>query len=163
MLPGIVVRELKKLLDERGMFCELMRKDWRDLLVEDEVVQANLSLTYPGIIRAWHRHTRGQVDYFVVLRGALRICAYDDEAESETYGQLTEIVSSSEKLQVVRIPGHYWHGFKVIGSEPAVLLYFVSRLFDYQHPDEQRRPWNDHKIIDPATGEPFDWNRLPHK
>ncbi len=163
MLPGILVRELRKLPDERGMFCELMRKDWKDLFLDDEVVQANLSLTYPGVIRAWHRHARGQVDYFIVLRGVLKVCAYDDQSESETRGQLSEIVSSSEKLQVVRVPGYYWHGFKVVGSEAALLLYLVNRLFDYEHPDEERRPWNDPKIIDPVTGQSFDWNRPPHR
>jgi len=30
-------------------------------------------------------------------------------------------------------------------------------------PDEQRRPWNDPTIIDPKTGQPFDWDRPPHK
>jgi len=75
MLPGVKIRDLKKLPDERGFFTEILRMDWQDLLDGDNVVQANLSMSYPGIIRAWHRHKRGQVDYFIVLRGALKICA----------------------------------------------------------------------------------------
>jgi hypothetical protein len=47
-----------------------MRADWKDLLGDDVVVQANLSVTYPGIVRAWHRHLRGQTDYFLVVRGS---------------------------------------------------------------------------------------------
>jgi len=27
-----------------------------ELLGGDEILQANLSVTYPGIVRAWHRH-----------------------------------------------------------------------------------------------------------
>ncbi len=80
-------------------------------MFQEGVVQANFSISYPGMVRAWHRYLRGQVDCFVVLRGAMKICAYDDET-----------VSTGEILQVVRIPGHYWHGFKVVGDEKAFLV-----------------------------------------
>jgi dTDP-4-dehydrorhamnose 3,5-epimerase-like enzyme len=63
--------------DERGFFAESIRKDWSDLFENDEwISQANLSLSYPGIIRAWHRHARGQKDYLMVLQGAMKIVAY---------------------------------------------------------------------------------------
>jgi len=85
MLPGIRIQELKKLPDERGSFCELFRSDWGDLLEGDTIAQSNMSVSYPGIIRAWHRHSRGgQVDYFVVLRGAVEVCTYDDRHNSTT-------------------------------------------------------------------------------
>ena len=164
MLPGVRVRDLKKIPDERGFFAELVRKDWKELVDEnDEFVQSNLSMTYPGIIRAWHRHDRGQIDYFVVLRGAYKICAYDDKEGSPSKGQLDEIIASEEKLQVVRIPGHYWHGSKVVSSQPGLILYFVTRLYDYDNPDEERRPWDDPTVINPTTQKPYDWNKLPHK
>ncbi|WP_276623919.1 dTDP-4-dehydrorhamnose 3,5-epimerase family protein [Methermicoccus shengliensis] len=74
MLPGIVIKPLKRFADERGFFTEIMRKDWEDIF-QDEIVQANLSITYPGIVRAWHKHERGQVDYFVCIKGAIKIAA----------------------------------------------------------------------------------------
>ncbi len=158
MLEGVKVFELKKIPDERGFFAEILRKDWREILGDEWIVQANLSYSYPGVIRAWHRHKRGQIDYFIVLQGAMRICAYDDQTK-----QLDEIVSTEHKLQIVRIPGHYWHGTKTIGYKPSLTLYFVTRLYDYANPDEERRPWNDPSIIDPKTGKPYDWNKPPHK
>lgn len=167
MLPGIVVKSIKRFADERGFFSEIMRVDWKDLLGEDNIVQANFSITYPGVVRAWHRHKRGQTDYFVVLRGAAKICAYDDKTS-----ELVEIISTEMNLQVVRIPGHYWHGFKAVGVEPVWLVYFVTRLYDYENPDEERRPWNDPTIIpksingkadDPRVGKPWDWNYPPHR
>jgi len=166
MLKGIQTKPLKRRPDERGFFAELMRKDWKKLLKEDEVVQANLSISYPGIVRAWHRHLKGQTDYFIVLKGALKICAYD-----EASGELDEIVSTGYDPQIVKIPGTYWHGFNVIGNEPAWLLYFINKLYDYEKPDEERRPWNDSTIIpksingrtDPRVGKPWDWNYPPHR
>jgi len=158
MLDGVKVYELKRFPDERGFFTELLRQDWKDLLGDEWVAQANLSYSYPGVIRGWHRHLKGQIDYFIVLKGAMKICAYDDKKK-----QLDEIIASEHKLQVVRIPGRYWHGTKTLGNEPSLTLYFVTRLYDYSKPDEERRSWNDPVIIDPKTGKPYDWEKPPHK
>jgi len=167
MLKGIRVKPICRLPDERGFFCEVMRTDWKDLFEEDKIAQANHSFTYPNIIRAWHRHLRGQVDYFLALKGLIKICAFDDETQ-----ELNEVVSSALNLQVVRIPGHYWHGFKALGNEPAMLLYFTTNLYDPKNPDEERRDWNDPKIIpksingkqnDPRVGKQWDWNYPPNK
>jgi dTDP-4-dehydrorhamnose 3,5-epimerase len=163
MLPGVRIVDLKKTIDERGSFAEIMRQDWKELLEDDSIVQANLSFSYPGMIRAWHRHNRGQVDYFIVLKGSLKICVYDDKQGSPNNGQLDEIVASDGKLQVVRVPGHYWHGTKALGNKPSLAIYCVNRLYDSKNPDEERRAWNDPKIIDPKTLKSFDWNRPPHK
>lgn len=167
MLEGVKVFELRKIPDERGFFSEILRQDWRDLLEEEWIVQANLSYSYPGIVRAWHRHVRGQTDYFVVVKGAMKICAYDEHTK-----RLSEIISSEDKLQIVKIPGHYWHGTKTIGYKPSLTIYFVTRLYDYKNPDEERRAWNDPTIIpeeingrkdDPRCNKPWDWNYPPHR
>jgi dTDP-4-dehydrorhamnose 3,5-epimerase len=167
MLDGIKTYELRKIPDERGFFCELLRRDWKDILGDEWVVQANLSYSYPTIIRAWHRHLRGQVDYFAVMKGAVKICAYD-----EITRELDEIVSSEHRLQLVRIPGHYWHGTKTIGNTPSLTVYFTTRLYDYENPDEERRPWNDPTIMpesingrkdDPRVGKPWDWTAILYK
>jgi len=166
MLPGIRVKSLERFPDERGFFTEVMRKDWKDLFQDDTVAQANVSISYPSIIRAWHRHLRGQTDYFLCLRGALKICAYDEKTQ-----ELNEIITTNKDLQIVRMPGNYWHGFKVVGNEQATLLYFTTRLYDHSDPDEDRRPWDDQTIVpkiingktnDPGVGKPWDWNRPPY-
>jgi len=171
-LPGVKLVDLARLPDERGVFTEVMRGDWKELLGEDSIVQVNLSVTCPGIVRAWHRHLRGQNDYFIVVRGSIKVCAYDDEEGSPTKGHLVEVVLSEARMQVLRVPGRYWHGFKVVGHEPAYLVYFVNRLYDYASPDEERRPWNDPSVIpvavngrteDPRVGRPWDWFYPPHR
>ena len=159
--------KLKLLLDERGFFAEALRQDWNEFLEDEQITQTNLSYSYPNVVRAWHKHTRGQIDHFLVIEGAMKICAYD-----ETTGKMAEIIASSNKPTVVRIPGKYFHGTKTISNEPSLLVYFVNRLYDYEDPDEHRRPWNDQTIIpteingnknDPRVGKPWDWFRLPHK
>lgn len=163
-LPGLIIKEIKKFPDERGSFAEIFRVDWDNFVEKDDkIVQANLSFSYPGMIRAWHRHHRGQIDYFVTIQGTTKICAYDDRPDSETKGQLDEIISSEEKVQCVRIPGFYYHGYKSIGDKPATVVYLTTKLYDYENPDEERRAWNDPTIIDPRTQKPYDWNAPPHK
>ncbi len=167
MLDGLRIKPIKRLPDERGFFCEVMRKDWKDLFEDDVVVQANLSFTYPAVIRAWHRHLRGQVDYFLVLQGTVKICAFDDKK-----AELNEIISSGWELQLVRMPGYYWHGFKTLGNEPAMIVYFTTNIYNASEPDEERRSWDDSTLIpkiingkkdDPRVGKSWNWNYPPHK
>lgn len=163
-LPGVKTSDLIMRPDERGFLFEALREDWSELLEGDKVAQANISYGYPGIIRAWHRHVRGQVDYFLVLQGAMKICAYDDRENSPvTKGKLVEIIASSRKPKLVRVPGIYWHGMKTVSNEPSLTVYFATKLYDYENPDEERRPWNDSTVVDPKTGNPFDWNKPPYK
>lgn len=165
MLPGIIIKPIKRFADERGFFTEIMRNDWSDVF-QDEVCQANMSISYPGVVRAWHKHERGQIDCFFVVKGALKICAYDDKTQ-----ELDEVVSTGENPQILRIPGFYWHGFKVVGSKTATLVYFVNKLYDYRDPDEVRRPWNDQSIVprlingktDERCGRQWDWFYPPYK
>lgn len=165
-LPGVRTQEINIIPDERGFFAEGFRQDWKDIF-DEPVVQANISFSYPGIVRAWHRHLRGQVDIFLVLRGAMKICAFDDRT-----GKLVEVVASGHKPMLVRIPGQYWHGTKTVSAEPSLTVYFVNRLYDYKSPDEERRPWNDSAVVpleingnknDPRAGRPWDWAYPPHK
>jgi dTDP-4-dehydrorhamnose 3,5-epimerase len=166
-LKGVKVQEINIIPDERGFFAEALRQDWKDLIEEEWVVQANISYSYPNIVRAWHKHERGQVDYFLVLKGAMKICAYEEET-----GKMVEIIASGEKPSIVRIPGKYLHGTKTVSNTPSLTVYFVTKLYDYKNPDEKRRPWNDPKIIpteingkkdDPRVGKPWDWFQPPHK
>ena len=165
-LVGVKTYDINILPDERGFFAEALREDWQDF-IDEPVTQANLSYSYPDVIRAWHRHLRGQADYFLVLKGAMKICAYDDETK-----RLAEVIGSAEKPVLIRIPGHYWHGTKTVSSEPSLTMYFVNRLYEYKDPDEERRPWNDPDIVpseingnknDPRVNKPWDWFYPPHK
>ena len=166
-LKGVKTCEIKLLPDERGFFAEALRQDWREFLEDDQVSQINLSYSYPNVIRAWHKHTRGQIDYFLVIEGAMKICAYEEKT-----GKMAEVIASGKNPTVVRIPGKYMHGTKTISAKPSLLVYFVNRIYDYKNPDELRTAWNDPKIVpteingkkdDSRVGKPWDWFRPPHK
>ena len=166
-LKGVRIQEIKLLPDERGFFGEALRIDWKEFMQEEQVKQVNLSCSYPDIIRAWHKHAEGQIDYFLVIKGAMKICAYE-----ETTGKMAEIIATENKPTVVRVPGKYLHGTKTISNTPSLLVYFVNRLYNYENPDEIRTPWNSESVVpteingnkeDPRVGRPWEWFRPPHK
>ncbi len=152
MIHGIDTRTLQVNADERGHLVEMFRSDWDEF--DPDPAMSYYSLTYPGIIRAWHRHTRGQIDYFVCPKGRIKIAVYDDRDDSPTQGELDTFVIGEHSPQLVRVPGDCWHGFKAIGDEPALLINFPTNLYDYENPDEERLPYDTDKI-------PLHWDEEP--
>ena len=172
MIEGIILKDISKFVDERGYFSELFRGDWKDILLDDKIIQYNLSFSYPNIVRAWHRHLKGQNDYIICVSGAVKVCAYDDRKDSETFGEIDEIILSEESFKLAKIPGILWHGYKAIGTKPIIILYGANNLYNYKTPDEERRKWNDESIIpksingntnDPRVDKPWDWYFSPNK
>ena len=108
-IEGVRTYDLKVFPDDRGFFSEAYRNDWNEFLGNDKIVQTNISYSYPNMVRAWHRHLHGQVDYFLVIGGALKICAYDEETKG-----LAEVIASDDKPMSVIILEHYYHGLKTI-------------------------------------------------
>ena len=154
MIDGVKLRELQVNADERGHLVEVFREDWE--LYNPDPAMSYYSMTYSGIVRAWHRHIEGQVDHFVCPKGRIKIGIYDDRRNSPTQGELNTFVVGEHNQVAVRIPGDCWHGFKAIGDEPAFLLNFPSKLYDYEEPDEERIPHDSDKI-------PLDWHAEPHE
>lgn len=153
MIHDVQVRDLQVNADERGHLVEIFRDDWN--IYKSTPAMTYYSFSYPDVIRAWHRHTRGQVDHFVCPVGRIKVGIYDDREDSPTEGELDTFVIGEHDQNLIRIPGDCWHGFKVVGDEQAVLLNFPSQLYDYDDPDEERLP--------PDTDEiPFDWDKMPH-
>jgi len=108
-------------------------------------------VSYPDVVRAWHRHRRGQVDHFVCPSGRIRVGVHDDREGSATRGETVEVVAGEHDPKVIRVPGDCWHGFEALGGEPALLVNFPTELYDYDDPDEERLPADTDAI-------PMDWH-----
>ncbi len=98
--------------------------------------QVNYSLQYPGVIKAWHRHTF-QTDFWMCLRGHVKVGV---QREGESWAWLH--VLGEKAPGVVVIPPALWHGAATVGHEPAGLFYYVTKAYDAATPDEQRRPFD---------------------
>lgn len=155
MIHDVEIKKLQINADERGHLAEIWRSDW-DFHAGDEPQMSYFSETYPGVIRAWHRHNRGQIDHFIVPRGKAKVGIYDDREESPTQGELDTFIIGEGNMNAIKVPGDCWHGFKAIGDERVLLLNFPNELYDYEEPDEDRLPYDTDKI-------PFDWGSPPHE
>jgi dTDP-4-dehydrorhamnose 3,5-epimerase len=153
MIHDVEVRALQVNADERGHLVEMFREDWE--MYDPEPAMSYYSLSYPGVIRAWHKHERGQIDHFVCPSGRIKVGVYDDRDDSPTKGEVDTFVIGEHNQQAIRISGDCWHGFKVIGNEQAMLVNFPTNLYDYDDPDEKRLPHDTDQI-------PLDWDAEPH-
>ncbi len=144
MIDGTVIRPLKRHPDERGHLIEVLRSDWDDIF--KGFAMSYVSKTYPGVVRAWHRHPRTrQRDTFAVLQGMAKIVVYDPDT-----GDLDEHFVGEDNPVLLSFDGSKWHGFKAIGDKPCLLINFPTKLYDYEDPDEERLPHDTEEI-------PYDW------
>ena len=147
MIEGVHLKPLRRFADDRGYLMELVRADDPYFTQFGQTV---VTVSYPGVIKAFHWHEH-QDDYWAVLSGMAQVVLYDRRERSSTYGQTDVYYLGQYNLQLVAIPRGVAHGYRVLGGEPAMLLYTVTRAYDPAHPDEHRIPYDDPTIS-------FDWS-----
>jgi dTDP-4-dehydrorhamnose 3,5-epimerase len=130
VIHDVNIEELTINTDERGHLTEIWRTDWDFYAGDDRPVMSYFSETYPGVIRAWHRHHRGQIDHFIAPRGCAKVGIYDDRENSPTRGELDTYIIGDGNMNALRVPGDCWHGFKAIGDERLLLVNLPTNLCD---------------------------------
>jgi dTDP-4-dehydrorhamnose 3,5-epimerase len=153
LIDGVVLTPLALYPDDRGYFMEVARIG-KGLVSEfpAESTQVSMALTYPGTIKAFHFH-RKQTDYWVPASGMFQVALVDLRPESRTFGRRNTIYAGALRPWSVRIPPGVGHGYKVVGSQPGILVYVTDRHYDPS--DEGRIAYND-------PGIHYDWE-LQHK
>ena len=146
MIQGVEVKQLTRNADERGFLMEIMRNDDP---IFTKFGQCYVSMNYPGVVRAWHYHEK-QDDFFVVVKGMIKVGLYDMREGSPTRGEVSEYYLGDNNNIVLKIPVGVAHGYKTVGVEPSLLVNFPSEMYDREEPDEHRLPWDTDQI-------PFDW------
>jgi dTDP-4-dehydrorhamnose 3,5-epimerase len=74
----------------------------------------------------------------------LQVALADLRRESPTFGQRNTLYIGDKRPWQVLIPPGVAHGYKVIGIEPAVLVYVTSRFYDPS--DECRIAFDDDRV-----------------
>jgi len=146
LIQGVEMRELKVIPDERGFLMEMWRSDWPEFL---KFGQAYITACYPGVVKAWHYH-KNQWDNFVCIYGMAKVVLYDPREESPTNGLINEFHVGQLNPLLIKIPPLVYHGFTAEGRETTLIANFPTELYNYEHPDEHRLPYNDSSI-------PYSW------
>ncbi len=112
MIEGVIIKQLKKIPDERGKILHMLRAD--DEIFE-KFGEIYFSVVYPGIIKGWHLHTQMTLNYAVPV-GMIKLVLYDDRQNSPTKGEINELFIGEDNYCLVKIPFGVWNGFKGIGT-----------------------------------------------
>lgn len=150
VIEGVQIKPLVTHPDDRGYFREILRDD--DRLLE-RFGQASVSLTYPGVIKAFHWHRR-QDDLWYIAGGTAQVVLYDRRPDSPTHGSTQVLYVGEQQPQLILIPKGVAHGYRVLGPTPVLLVYFTTASYRADHPDEERIRFDD-----PTIG--FDWTTQP--
>jgi dTDP-4-dehydrorhamnose 3,5-epimerase len=135
-IAGVVLKPLKRVVNERGWLLEVQRNDDPEFM---GFGQAYVTATPPGIVKAWYRHRR-QIDNMAAVTGLLRLVLFDDRPDSPTRGALLEMTAGYDQPTLVQIPYGVWHGFSPIGDTECLILHLNSHPYDFDHTDEDRLP-----------------------
>ena len=140
-LPGLVLIELSVHADERGCFVETFRRDrYRELGIDAEFVQDNLSSSHAGVVRGLHYRVGNPEGKLVsCVRGEIFDVAVDIRRSSKTFGRWFGTTLSSENRRQLWIPPGFAHGFYAV--RPSDVAYKVT---GYYAPGTDRTlAWND--------------------
>ena len=146
MIKDVFVKKLVKHTDDRGFFVEILRDD--DKLLK-KFGQSSMSMSYPGVIKAFHYH-KIQDDLWFFPSGNAQVVLHDMRENSETKGETNVFYMGENNPILLYIPVGVAHGYRVLGNTPAAIVYFTTESYDPKAPDEFRIDWND-----PAIG--FSW------
>jgi dTDP-4-dehydrorhamnose 3,5-epimerase len=147
MIQDVQLKPLRRFADDRGYLMELVRADDPFFTTFGQTV---VTLSYPGVIKAFHWH-QYQDDYWAVLQGMAQVVLHDLREGSPTRGETDVYYLGQYNPQVLVIPRGVAHGYRVLGVDPVLLLYTVTRPYDPRDPDEYRISYDD-----PSIG--FDWS-----
>ncbi len=153
LIEGIQIKRLDLWPDDRGYFLEIQRIG-RDLAghFPPETTQVSAALSYPGTIKAFHFHLF-QTDCWTPAAGLFQVVLVDFRVGSPTFGKKNTMYVGNLRPWQILIPPGVGHGYKIIGQDPAMLVYLTNCF--YNPKDEGRVAYNDKQIA-------YDWE-LQHK
>jgi dTDP-4-dehydrorhamnose 3,5-epimerase len=148
MIDGVKTKKLKVIPDERGRLMEILRTDDQLFL---KFGQVYMTTTYPGVVKAWHKHEK-QTDNLACVQGMIKLALYDPRENSPTFKEINQFYIGIHNPLLVQIPPGVFHGWMCISEEEAIVINIPTEVYNYEHPDEQR--------LDPYENDiPYDWRR----
>ncbi len=148
MIDGVKTKKLRVIPDERGRVMEILRND--DKLFS-KFGQVYMTTTYPGVVKAWHKHEK-QTDNVACVQGMIKLALYDPREDSPTYGEINQFYIGIYNPELIQIPAGVYHGWMCVSNEEAIIVNVPTEAYNHEAPDEQR--------LDPHLNDiPYDWSR----
>jgi dTDP-4-dehydrorhamnose 3,5-epimerase len=148
MIDGVIIKKLRVIPDQRGRVMEILRCD-DDLF--QKFGQVYMTTTYPGVVKAWHKHEK-QADHIACVAGMIKMALYDGRPGSPTFKEINEFYLGVHNPLLVKVPAGVYHGWMGVSPEEAVIINVPTETYDREKPDEQR--------LDPHGNDiPYLWER----
>lgn len=126
-IDGVVIRPLRKFVDERGWLAELFRHD--ELDGEFHPAMAYLSVTEPGVTRGPHEHV-DQADLFCFIGpSTFKMRLWDNRPDSPTYNHIMTMYVGESDARAVVVPKGVVHGYKNVGTLDGMVINCPNRLY----------------------------------
>ena len=151
LIEGVGFRPAPTVSHHNGHLTEAFRLDWG--VTAAPILQVNLTVTFPGKIRAWGIHRR-TIDRLFAASGSLCVVCYDGRRESPTHGCVNEFFVGERNQGLIVIPTGIYHGWKNIGSDEAAIISMPSELYNHEGPDRWELPWDSEEA---RTLIPYQW------
>ena len=148
MIEGVKAKKLRVNPDERGRLMEILRRDEE---IFETFGQVYVTTTYPGVVKAWHKHLK-QTDNIACVAGMIKVVLYDGREGSSTKGQVDVFTIGVHNPTLIHVPPGIHHGWMCVSPEEAVIVNVPTEPYDREHPDEHRLDPHDNDI-------PYDWTR----
>jgi dTDP-4-dehydrorhamnose 3,5-epimerase len=127
VISGVVVRDLRKYVDERGWLAEMFRHD--EMAEEFYPQMAYISQTEPHVQRGPHEHA-DQADLFCFIGPSnFKMRLWDNRSDSETYRNVMTLFVGADNPKSVLIPKGVVHAYRNIGHSVGIVINFPNRLF----------------------------------
>ncbi|HEY3099352.1 MAG TPA: dTDP-4-dehydrorhamnose 3,5-epimerase family protein [Methylomirabilota bacterium] len=145
-IEGVRLIELARHADDGGAMTELARlTDGRAAGLGDFTVrQVNYSEMAPGVIKAFHLHTRQTDVWFVPPSDRMLVLLLDVRTGSRTEGARQRLMLGNGASRLLVIPPGVAHGVRNLGESAGRIIYFTDLHFSPEPAtcDEGRLPWD---------------------
>lgn len=119
MIDGVLINQLNIIRDERGAVYHLLRNDNDGFFGFGECYVSEISV---GITKGWKLH-KLQTQNLVTIRGSVRLIIFDDRNESNTKGQIINLIlGPNDSYLRVTVPPRVWYAFSCLSSFPSLLI-----------------------------------------
>ena len=126
-IHDVVIRDLKKFVDDRGWLAELFRED--EVEQQFMPMMSYISVTHPGVARGPHEHV-DQADMFAFIGpSTFKTYLWDNRKGSPTHGHKQCSTAGEDTPKLVIIPPGVVHAYRNVGSAPGMVINMPNRLY----------------------------------
>ena len=147
-ISEVKIIELDIFKDERGFFLERFnQKKFQefDCFKNINFVQDNHSRSKPKVLKGLHYQENPSQGKFVsCIKGKIQDVAVDIRPNSATYLKYVSVILEGNDGKSVWIPQGFAHGFCVLGTEDADVIFKTDNLYNEQ--GKRGIIWNDPQI-----------------